>query len=140
MRTILFFVVCCLLVGCGLLKPDLVSQGTYRLETVKLEGCELERFGFATSVTEDNGKLLVEAHSRGGRIDQRVKSEAQVSLVSTKGVVLEERTVPFEVRSARRVSPHLHLSTQFDRLPPPGTLIRIEPRFLSGSVIRQACE
>jgi hypothetical protein len=123
------------LAGCALAppaEPDLVAQGTYRLESDSLG----ERCRLATDVREKGGRLVV----TGTWISAphcRLGSLPVVEVVDQGGTVIARRTAALEKSShvgtlshPPRTHPpprHTHevITAEFDPVPPPASVIRI---------------
>lgn len=121
MRNLVRLIVCCSLAGCGLLAPDLLSQGIYRLESPAAGRCRL-----AATAEEKDGRLLVEGRLSRGRCPYPRQAEIEVSLVAPNGCEIG-KTRPRLRRSRNRRSggTFAYFTAEFDRVPPPGTVIRV---------------
>lgn len=135
MKQTMWLMLCCFLPGCGLLVPDLVSQGVYRLEPPEVGRCRV-----AVTAEVQDGRLLVEGELSRGRFPYPLEAETEVSLVAPDGSEIG-RTRPVLRRSRNRRSSgtFAYFTTEFDRVPPPGTLIRVRPGRSPGSHI-PGCE
>lgn len=124
MKRIVCLVVCCALAGCGLLAPDLVSRGVYRLEAAEVGSCRL-----VITAAAEAGRLLVEGVLTGkGRFPYPLAAEAVVSLVASDGSELKRTRAALRRSRVRRGGgTHAYFTAGFDRIPPAGTLIRVRP-------------
>lgn len=135
MKRAVSLLACWLIAGCGLLVPDLVSQGVYRLEPTEVGRCRV-----AVTAEVKDGRLLVEGQLSRGRFPYPLQAETEVSLVAPDGSEIG-RTRPVLRRSRNRRSSgtFAYFTTEFARVPPPGTLIRVQPGRSPGSDI-PGCE
>lgn len=125
MKRTVFLAACCFFPGCALLAPDLVSQGVYRLEAAEVGSCRL-----AVTAEAEAGRLLVEGVLAGKeRFPYPLAAEAVVSLVAPDGSEAgRTRAALRRSRVRRGGGTHAYFTAGFDRVPPPGTLIRVRPQ------------
>lgn len=126
---------CWSIAGCGPLFPDLVSRGVYRLEPTEVGRCRV-----VVTAEEKDGRLVVEGQLSRGRFPYPLEAETEVSIVAPNGSEIG-RTRPVLRRSRNRRSSgtFAYFTAEFDRVPPPGTLIRVTPGRSPGAHI-PGCE
>lgn len=123
-KQLVCLLLCPFLNGCGLFSPELVSEGVYPLDTAAVSGCRPT----ATAVARDGG-LLVAGRLTGAGFLQPETAAIEVALVSRDGSELDTKYSSLRHNRTRRANrAHVYFDAKFDKLPPPGTSIRIRAR------------
>ena len=106
--------------GCSLFRRDLVEEGVYQVDASNFCGHAL-----AVRAWESGGKLVVKGRVMNLPYSVGLPADGEVSLAASDGVEIATKRAAFRRWYKHRGRSYPFLQVEFERIPPPGSLIRV---------------